>query len=87
LIRAILNRNTLHRRLVDYHVRLARAEQLSHHDRLEALIGLKQTLRDLCVVAGAWDPELEQAHEADLTALRKLAHPAPDAESFQSVAA
>jgi hypothetical protein len=82
LTTATLDRTDLHTRLVEYHIRLTRADQLAHADRLDSLIGLRQTLRDLCVDAGAWEADLEQAHQADLAALRGLAHPAPNVDSF-----
>jgi hypothetical protein len=75
LFSALLRQTATRRRLVEYNVRLHRGADLAHHDRLEALIGLKESLRDLCVAAGMWAPEMEQSHEADLAALRKLAHP------------
>jgi hypothetical protein len=72
---ALLCQTDLHTRLVDFNVRLHHAQDLHPSDRVDALIGLKETLRDLCVVAGAWEPDMEQAHAADVAALRKLADP------------
>jgi hypothetical protein len=75
LFSALLRQTDTRKRLVQFNVQLHSGAELAHHERLEALIGLKQSLRDLCVAAGMWDPEMEQSHEADLAALRKLAHP------------
>ena len=75
LFSALLRQADTRKRLLHFNVQLHRGAELAHHDRLEALIGLKQSLRDLCVDAGIWAPEMERSHEADLAALRKLAHP------------
>jgi hypothetical protein len=36
------------------------------------MIRLREALRDLCVAAGAWEPEMELTHLADVAGLRKL---------------
>src|SRR4051812_17578745 len=40
--------------------------------RTGRIIRLRQALRNLCVASGVWTSSLECAHDADITALRKL---------------
>jgi hypothetical protein len=63
--------HALHKRLVDANTQLHRDGQ-SPADRLLTLIALRHALRDLCVAAGAWNADLEQTHQAEVQALRKL---------------
>jgi hypothetical protein len=59
-------------RLVDLNTCLHRATDLAASERLELMIRLREALRDLCVAAGAWEPEMELMHLADVAGLRRL---------------
>jgi hypothetical protein len=59
-------------RLVEVNIQLHRASDLAAAERLDLMIRLREALRDLCVAAGAWEPEMEFMHLADVAGLRKL---------------
>jgi hypothetical protein len=58
--------------LVEGNARLHRDGDIPAAHRLELMVRLREALRDLCVAAGALEPEMEQSHVADMASLRKL---------------